>query len=184
MSLKEDLLRGIYSYGFEKPSKIQQKAIEPIVKTKRDVIAQAQSGTGKTGAFVIGSLQILDLESKETSAQVLVLAPTRELAQQIHKVVLSLGEYLKVKSYCCVGGTNVKDDILSLKDGVHIIVGTPGRVQHMISEGYLTTSNLKILIIDEADEMLSRGFKDQIYDIFKHLPEDIRVFFIFCNNAK
>lgn len=105
-----------------------------------------------------------------------MLAPTRELAQQIHKVVLAIGEHLKVRSYCCVGGTNVKDDILSLKDGVHIVVGTPGRVQHMISEGYLSTKNLKMLVIDEADEMLSRGFKDQIYDIFKQLPEEIRVF--------
>jgi translation initiation factor 4A len=174
MGLREELLRGIYSYGFEKPSKIQQKAIVPIISTNRDFIAQAQSGTGKTGTFTIGCLQLLDFESKDL--QCLMLAPTRELAQQIHKVVLAIGEHLKVRSYCCVGGTNVKDDILSLKDGVHIVVGTPGRVQHMISEGYLSTKNLKMLVIDEADEMLSRGFKDQIYDIFKQLPDEIRVF--------
>jgi translation initiation factor 4A len=94
---------------------------------------------------------------------------------QIYKVVLALGHYLKVKCHPCVGGTNVKEDISVLKDGVHVVVGTPGRVNHMISEGFLNTENLSMLVIDEADEMLSRGFKDQIYDIFKHLPEELQV---------
>jgi len=123
--------------------------------------------------FSIALLQTLDFTSKDL--QGLVLAPTRELAQQIHKVILALGEYLDVKCYCCVGGTNVKDDILSLKEGNQIVVGTPGRVHHMISEGFMNPEKIKMIVIDEADEMLSRGFKDQIYDIFKHLPENMQV---------
>jgi translation initiation factor 4A len=173
MKLKQELLRGIYAYGFEKPSKIQQRAIVPIISSTRDVIAQAQSGTGKTGTFTISTLQNLDFTCNDVQA--ILLAPTRELAEQTFKVVLALGEYLGVKAYCCVGGTKVRDDIATLRDGVQIVVGTPGRVYHMISEGYLVVDKLRMLVIDEADEMLSRGFKDQIYDIFKHLPEQMQV---------
>jgi len=173
MNLKEDLLRGIYSYGFEKPSKIQQRAILPIIETKRDIIGQAQSGTGKTATFSVGVLQNLDF--KKNVIQALILAPTRELALQIHKVVLALGEYLKAKCHVCVGGMKVSIDIQALKEGPHIVVGTPGRVNHMIDEGFLDVSELKMLVIDEADEMLSIGFKDQIYEIFKSLPEDLQV---------
>jgi translation initiation factor 4A len=174
MGLKEDLLRGIFAYGWEKPSQIQQKAIIPITsKPQRDIIAQAQSGTGKTGTFSIGLLQNLDFTKNEV--QGLVLANTRELAQQIHKVLLALGERMGVKIHACVGGTRVTDDIQMLKEGVHVVVGTPGRVNHMLEEGFLKPDHIQMLVIDEADEMLSPGFKDQIYDIFKHLPEDVQV---------
>lgn len=175
MGLRMELLRGIFGYGFEKPSKIQQKAIMPIIKTTRDVIGQAQSGTGKTATFSISMLQTLDFSTEKPVLQGLILAPTRELSQQIHKVVLALGEYLGVKCHACVGGTSVKQDIQTLKNGVHIVVGTPGRVTHMLNEGFFDPKDLKMLVIDEADEMLSRGFKDQIYGVFQHLPEDIRV---------
>jgi translation initiation factor 4A len=175
MELKEELLRGIYAYGFEKPSKIQQRAILPITTSQppADVIGQAQSGTGKTATFTIALLQRIDTSKNEL--QGLILAPTRELAQQIHKVVLALGEYLKVKVHACIGGTNVKEDEAILREGVHIVVGTPGRVYHMIAEEFLRTNTVKMLVIDEADEMLSRGFKEQIYAIFKCLPEDMQV---------
>lgn len=175
MELKEELLRGIYAYGFEKPSKIQQRAVLPITTSQppADVIGQAQSGTGKTATFTISLLQRIDTTKNEL--QGLVLAPTRELAQQIHKVILALGEYLKIKVHACVGGTNVQEDMAILKSGVHIIVGTPGRVYHMISEEILNPDTVKMLVIDEADEMLSRGFKEQIYAIFKCLPEDMQV---------
>eukprot|EP01080_Neovahlkampfia_damariscottae_P010345 gene10345-2759_t len=173
MNLKEELLRGIYSYGFEKPSKIQQKAIVPIITTSKDIIAQAHSGTGKTGTFTISMLQNLDFDEKKL--QGIILAPTRELAQQIQLVLLSLGERLNIKTLLCVGGTNVKDDILALKEGVQIVVGTPGRVIHMISDGCMNVNTLKMLAIDEADEMLSIGFKDQIYEIFQFLPEKMQV---------
>jgi translation initiation factor 4A len=172
MNLREDLLRGIYAYGFEKPSAIQQRAIIPLCKD-RDVIAQAQSGTGKTATFTIGVLQHIDFSLRE--CQALILAPTRELAQQIQQVVLALGDYLHARCHSCIGGTRIRDDIQKLQSGVHIVVGTPGRVYDMLSRGVLRPSSIKIFILDEADEMLSRGFKDQIYNIFTRLPANVQV---------
>lgn len=172
MQIKEDLLRGIYSYGFEKPSAIQQRAILPLSRGK-DIIAQAQSGTGKTATFTIGILQQINLDINE--CQALILAPTRELAQQIQKVVSALGEYLHVKCHPCIGGTRVRDDIMELQKGVHIVVGTPGRVYDMLQRKVLRAAGIKVFILDEADEMLSRGFKEQIYDIFTVLPSNAQV---------
>ena len=172
MGLKEEILRGIYAYGFEKPSTIQQRAIKPIVKGQ-EVIAQAQSGTGKTATFAISLLQRVDTSKKE--CQALVLAPTRELATQIQKVVLALGDYLGALCHVCIGGTSTREDIRILESGVHVIVGTPGRVFDMINRGALRTDALKMFILDEADEMLSRGFKAQIYDVFQHLPPTVQV---------
>eukprot|EP01134_Creolimax_fragrantissima_P003208 CFRG3208T1 len=172
MDLKTDLLRGIYAYGFEKPSAIQQRAIIPCCKGY-DVIAQAQSGTGKTATFSISILNSIDMSIKATQA--LVLAPTRELAQQIHKVMLSLGDYMQVECHACVGGTNVREDIRILEAGVQIVVGTPGRVHDMIRRGAMRIRELKMFVLDEADEMLSRGFKDQIYDVFQLLPPKVQV---------
>lgn len=172
LGLQEDLLRGIYAYGFEKPSAIQQRAIMPLVKG-HDIIAQAQSGTGKTATFTIGILQRLDFSVPE--CQALILAPTRELAQQIQKVVVALGDYLGAKCHACIGGTRVSDDISKLRNGVHIVVGTPGRVYDMLCRSVLRPDRIKLFILDEADEMLSRGFKDQIYDIFQALPSRVQV---------
>ncbi|CAK5017419.1 unnamed protein product [Meloidogyne enterolobii] len=172
MNLKELLLRGIYSFGFEKPSAIQQRAIVPCC-TGRDVIAQAQSGTGKTATFSVSVLQRVD--DKDPNVQALVMAPTRELAQQIMLVMRALGEYLEVKFHLCIGGTSVQDDQRKLQGGIQVIVGTPGRVNDMIQRESLKTKNIKMFVLDEADEMLSRGFKDQIYDVFKSLPNDVQV---------
>jgi len=172
MNLRENLLRGIYAYGFEKPSAIQQRAILPVLEG-HDTIAQAQSGTGKTATFAISVLQKLDLTLN--NCQALVLAPTRELAQQIQKVVIALGDYMKTNIHACVGGTAVREDIRILSQGVHVVVGTPGRVYDMINRGALRLDHCKIFCLDEADEMLSRGFKDQIYDVFKFLPETVQV---------
>jgi len=170
--LDENLLRGIYSYGFEKPSAIQQRGIKPILDG-RDTIGQAQSGAGKTATFVIGALQRIDIGLKATQA--LILAPTRELANQIQKVALALGDYQKVRCHACIGGTSVRDDIDKLRDGQHLVVGTPGRVFDMIGKRHLRVDDLLTFVLDEADEMLSRGFKDQIYDIFKTMPPNIQV---------
>jgi translation initiation factor 4A len=172
MGLKEDLLRGIYAYGFEKPSAIQQRAIMPCIKG-HDVIAQAQSGTGKTATFSVAILQQIDTSLND--CQALILAPTRELAQQIMKVVVSLGDYMGAQCHACIGGTVVRDDIRKLEAGVHVVVGTPGRVFDMMNRGALNTSHIKMFVLDEADEMLSRGFKDQIYEVFRNLKEDIQV---------
>jgi len=173
LQLKDGLLRGIYAYGFEKPSAIQQRGIKPIIDGF-DTIGQAQSGTGKTATFAIAALQKIDLE--KAYCQALILAPTRELAQQIQKVVNALGDYLKVRCHACVGGTDVREDIQKLREGVHIVVGTPGRCLDMMSNRkVLDVSKLSLFVLDEADEMLSRGFKTQIYDIFKCLPSDVQV---------
>jgi len=173
MGLKESLLRGIYAYGFEKPSAIQQRAIVPCCKGI-DVIAQAQSGTGKTATFAVSILQSIDVNFKSTQA--LVLAPTRELAQQTQKVVLALGDYMNAKCHACIGGTRIAEDIMKLSDNVnHIVVGTPGRVNDMMERGALDTRDIKMFVLDEADEMLSRGFKDQIQSIFRKLRSNVQV---------
>jgi len=172
MNLKEELLRGIYAYGFEKPSAIQQRAIVPCIKGL-DVIAQAQSGTGKTATFSIAILEKIDTGLRE--CQALILAPTRELAQQIQKVVMSLGDYMGAQCHACIGGTSVREDMRKLDAGQHIVVGTPGRVFDMISRKVLRPNDIKQFVLDEADEMLSRGFKDQIYDVFRHLNQEIQV---------
>lgn len=172
MRLRDELLRGVYAYGFERPSAIQQRGIAPVVQG-RDTIAQAQSGTGKTATFVIASLQIIDLKLRD--CQVLVLAPTRELAQQIHKVATHLGDYMKVSSHACVGGTAVQNDLRVMQSGIQLVVGTPGRVNDMINRNALKLDQLKLFCLDEADEMLSRGFKDQIYDVFQYLPANVQV---------
>lgn len=172
MNLNQDLLRGVFAYGFERPSAIQQRAIAPCIKG-HDVIAQAQSGTGKTATFSIAVLQNIDTNSP--TCQALILAPTRELAQQIQKVVTALGDHLKVKCHACVGGTSVGTDVATLGDGVQVVVGTPGRVYDMIQRQALKPDRIKMFVLDEADEMLSRGFKDQIYDVFRLLPNDMQV---------
>lgn len=172
MHLHEDLLRGIYAYGFENPSAIQQRAIKPIVRG-RDVIAQAQSGTGKTATLSISILQGIDTQLREVQA--LVLSPTRELATQIQKVILALGDYMNVQCHACIGGTNVGEDIRKLDYGQHVVSGTPGRVLQMMKMKTLRTRSIKLLVLDEADEMLNQGFKEQIYDIYRFLPERTQV---------
>eukprot|EP00112_Aurelia_sp_Birch-Aquarium-sp1_P002146 Seg1232.17 transcript_id=Seg1232.17/GoldUCD/mRNA.D3Y31 product="Acyl-CoA synthetase family member 2 mitochondrial" protein_id=Seg1232.17/GoldUCD/D3Y31 len=172
MKIREDLLRGIYAYGFERPSAIQQRAIIPVVKG-RDVIAQAQSGTGKTATYSISALQGVDTKLRET--QVLILSPTRELAIQVQKVILALGDYMSVQCHGCIGGTNIGEDIRKLDYGQHIVSGTPGRVFDMIKRRNLRTRAIKMLILDEADEMLNRGFKEQIYDVYRFLPPATQV---------
>lgn len=172
LGLKEDLLRGIYAYNFEKPSAIQQRAILPIIRG-RDVIAQAQSGTGKTATFSIGMLQSIDTSLRD--CQALVLSPTRELATQIQSVVLALGDYMNIQCHACIGGTSVGEDIRRLEHGQHVVSGTPGRVFDMIKRRHLRTKNIKMLIMDESDELLNMGFKEQIYDIYRYLPPATQV---------
>jgi superfamily II DNA/RNA helicase len=172
LNLKENLLRGIYGYGYEKPSVIQKKAIMPVIDG-HDVIAQAQSGTGKTATFSIGMLQNIDETQDEIQA--LILAHTRELALQILTVIKNISSYMNLRYNLCVGGTLIRDNIDELLKNPQIIIGTPGRVLDMINKKALNTRNLKVLIIDEADEMLSKIFSNQIYDIFRFLPNSIQV---------
>ena len=172
LNLKSELLRGIYGYGFEKPSAIQQKAILPIIK-QRDVIAQAQSGTGKTAAFAIGSLQLVDVTKDEI--QCLVLSPTRELAQQTSIVYQFLGECLKVKVTLLIGGTKVGADLDKLKEGPQVLVGSPGRVLDLIRRKQISLAYLQTFILDEADEMLSKGFIDNIKEIISLIPTTTKI---------
>ena len=169
------LLRGIYSYGFEKPSPIQQRAILPM-KNKKDVIAQAQSGTGKTGCFAVGILLSIELEKNKTQA--LCLSPTRELSTQIKSVIDGIGSIMTgLKTQLLVGGTSTDEDIRVLQDKKqpHVVIGCPGRIYDMLRRKKLASTELKLLVLDEADEMLSSGFKEQVYTIFQHLPNDIQI---------
>jgi len=171
--IDENILRGIYSFGFEDPSPIQRKAIIPIIN-KQDIIAQAQSGTGKTGAFSIGALSHVDLNSKTT--QVLIMAPTHELSSQIATVISGIGcmmTGLLIK--VIVGGSSINNDLESLKMNPHIIVGCPGRIHDMMRRNYINAKTIKLVVLDEADEMLSSGFKEQVYNIFQFFNSDIQV---------
>jgi translation initiation factor 4A len=159
MGLPEALLRGIFAHGFEKPSKIQQKGIVPIAKGY-DLLAQAQSGTGKTGTFTIGSLVRVDPAVK--AVQVLCLVPTRELAQQIELVASAIGSFLGIKTYAAMGKTPVRDDIRCLDRGVHFLVGTPGRIYDLMNRRAFSTEHIKVIIVDEADQMLEDRFREQL----------------------
>jgi len=172
LNLKPDLLRGIYGYGFERPSIIQQKAILPIIRGN-DVIAQAQSGTGKTAAFAIGTLQLVDPQKDEI--QCLILSPTRELAHQTSIVYQFLGEYLKVKVCLLIGGTRVGADIDKLKEGPHVLVGSPGRVLDLIGKKKISLGYLQSFVLDEADEMLSKGFLGSIKEIISLIPNTAKI---------
>lgn len=175
LDLNTDLLRGIYAYGFEKPSPIQCKSIKPLMM-KKDVIAQAQSGTGKTAAFTIGALSRIDLENQST--QVLILSPTRELSIQTSNVVSNIGGMMSgLRVQTLFGGNYTEDDYDShfKKVEPHLIAGCPGRIQDMIRRDKINASSIKLVILDEADELLSSGFKDQIYSIFQSFNSEIQV---------
>jgi translation initiation factor 4A len=169
-----NLLRGIYAYGFENVSPIQKKAIIPIYKRK-DIIAQAQSGTGKTAAFTIGALSIIDL--KDNNTQVLILSPTRELTCQTAEVVKNIGcmmDGLKVQTL--FGGSSIDDSSDFMKKNIpHVICGCPGRVNDMIRRDKIATRKIKLVILDEADEMLSSGFKEQVYNILQNFNNDVQI---------
>ena len=172
MNLHDDILRGIYAYGFETPSTIQKKAIVPMING-HDMIAQAQSGTGKTGTFTIGALQ--NIEFDKNQPQVLILSPTRELSIQTNKVIQGIGNYTNVTSYACIGGTNMKECVMELQKGKQIVVGTPGRIYDMIHRRVLKLHMLKMFIIDEADDMLNRGFLEQIKLLLRHIHENVQI---------
>jgi translation initiation factor 4A len=175
VNLKTNLLRGIYAYGFEEPSPIQKQAIIPMT-AGRDILAQAQSGTGKTGAFTVGTLQLIN--TSHDDLQALILAPTRELADQINQVVSSIGRMLHVRTMLAVGGTRVADQVAALKSSTppHIVVGCLGRVLDLVVQRHaLQPHTLKVLVLDEADEMLSQGFKEQTHELFQYLPPDVQV---------
>ena len=175
MGLSENLLRGVYAHGFEKPSAIQSVAIMPLVKG-RDVLGQAQSGTGKTGTFGIGLLSRIDPTLKTT--QGLILAHTHELAEQITTVIRALGSYMKINVVLAVGGIPRHLNAREIRAGAQVVVGTPGRIFDLAHSGDLKFNGLRMFVLDEADEMLRDRFADQVNEIVKiGLPDDCRVAF-------
>lgn len=173
VDIKPKLLRGIYSHGFEVPSPIQKQSIIPVSYGK-DVIAQAQSGTGKTGAFVVSALQRVN--EKEKTNQIIILSPTRELATQTYNVCKLIGQYMKLHIKLLIGGTSTEEDKAELRENpCQVIIGCPGRINNMLSRKYINGSTIKLIIMDEADEMLSAGFKDQVYNIFQNINPDVQI---------
>ncbi|KAL3314766.1 hypothetical protein Ciccas_006609 [Cichlidogyrus casuarinus] len=167
MGLQQELLRGIFSHGFEKPSLIQRKAIKQIAQGK-DVVAQAQSGSGKTATFSIGVLERINPKVKQI--QVLILVPTRELADQVHRVISLLANYMTIRCIVSSGGQR-KGGIINkeLQKGAQVVVGTPGRILDLLKSG-LSMDKLVSVVIDEADEMMNKGLKEQLFRIFKRIP--------------
>jgi translation initiation factor 4A len=181
MDLDDKLLRGIYAYGFDKPSPIQQKSIVSISKGV-DVIGQAQSGTGKTGAFCIGLLQRLCNIRKEKGqddnrmCKAVILSPTRDLSEQIASFIKDISSHMDIKCVECIGGTNWRDNVRDLKNGCDVVIGTPGRVHDMLQRKALPGYNIDIFILDEADEMLDvRGFQDSVYDILQLMNSETQI---------
>lgn len=183
MELDDKLLRGIYAYGFEKPSPIQQKSIVKVAKGS-DVIGQAQSGTGKTGAFSIGMLQrLINIQQKNSGTgnnkkvcRGIIISPTRDLSEQIFSVIEGISSYLDIKCVKCIGGSDWKQNIRELKNGCDLVVGTPGRVYDMLQRKALPGYDIEIFVLDEADEMLDvRGFQDKVYDILQLVNSQTQV---------
>jgi len=173
LEMDVSILRGIYAYGYENPSPIQKKAIKPIIMRK-DIIAQAQSGTGKTATFSIGALSIIKVE--DPVAQVIIISPTRELTIQTSAVVSGIGSMIpKLKVQTFYGGSSVDENVEQLRNPGHILCGCPGRLYDLIRRNRINTKTIQMIILDEADELLSQGFKEQIYNIFKYLNSDVQV---------
>tara|TARA_Y100001958_G_C21247117_1_gene578097 strand:- start:4143 stop:5285 length:1143 start_codon:yes stop_codon:yes gene_type:complete len=172
LQLKEELLRGIYSYGFERPSRIQYLSIPKFLSGK-DLVAQAQSGTGKTGAFTISALNKIDSDVNKT--QVLILSPTHELTSQITDVLLELNKYTKYSIEKLIGGMNTASCREILMKDPQIVVGTPGKILDLINRKYLFTDSIHTFILDEADEMLSYGFQESISTTISFLSRDCQI---------
>jgi ATP-dependent RNA helicase DeaD len=172
LRIKEEILKVINDLGFEKPTKIQQEII-PLIIDGFDVIGQAQTGTGKTMAFALGMLTNLDYSNK--FVKTLVLTPTRELAIQVSSEITKLSKYTNLKVAAVYGSASMSDQINALKNGVDIVVGTPGRVLDLIRRNCLKLNNLQFFILDEADEMLNMGFKEDLEEIFEATKKDKQV---------
>ena len=170
LDISEEVLHAVTDMGFVSPSPIQAEAIPPIL-AGRDVIGQAQTGTGKTAAFGIPALELIDIQNR--SVQVLILCPTRELALQVAEEIKKLAKYKRgVRIEAIYGGDSIERQIRSLKSGVHIVIGTPGRVMDHMERNTLKLDNVKMMILDEADEMLDMGFREDIENILADMPEE------------
>ena len=162
LNLNENLLKGVYLYGFTKPSKIQITGIQNI-NSGKDCLLQSQAGTGKTATYLLGVLNRLDFN--ETKTQVIILTPTHELAEQVYEVASSLGKFLNIKICKCIGGTDLNTTREQLKNS-QIVIGTIGRINHMIKEKRLSLHTIKTIILDEADELLADGYNEKLQNLF------------------
>ncbi|KAJ1403562.1 RNA helicase, DEAD-box type, Q motif, partial [Sesbania bispinosa] len=170
--LKRELLMGIYEKGFEKPSPIQEESI-PIALTGSDILARAKNGTGKTAAFCIPALEKIDQDNHVI--QVVILVPTRELALQTSQVCKELGKHLKIQVMVTTGGTSLKDDIMRLYQPVHLLVGTPGRILDLAKKGVCILKDCSMLVMDEADKLLSPEFQPSIQQLIHFLPANRQI---------
>ena len=172
LKLTPELLRGVFARGFTRPSVIQLKAILPLIEG-RDTIAQAHAGLGKMATFCIGLLQNVD--PKEAKPQAMVLANTRELARQIKEEMDLLSKFMGIRVLLCTGGMDIDEAEEETRKGVHVVVGTPGRVLDMIRKEFIVLDSLRSLVIDEADVMLGRRFLGQVKGVLKKVPSDTQL---------
>jgi superfamily II DNA/RNA helicase len=172
LGLSDEILKGLYTYGFDIPSEIQINGIKAII-TGKDCILQSQSGTGKTGTYSLGILQRID--PSEKSIQCIIVVPTRELAEQVYEVTSHLSKFMGIRISTCMGGTNMKDTSLIIKNKPQLIIGTIGRINHMIESNVLNTNCIKTLVIDEADTILLGNFKTKVTDIMSAIKSDYQI---------
>ncbi|CAB1321196.1 unnamed protein product [Coregonus sp. 'balchen'] len=167
--LKRELLMGIFEMGWEKPSPIQEESI-PIALSGRDILARAKNGTGKSGAYLIPMLERIDL--KKDYIQAIVMVPTRELALQVSQITIQISKHLGgVKVMATTGGTNLRDDIMRLDETVHVVIATPGRILDLIKKGVAKVDRVQMMVMDEADKLLSQDFVVLIEDIISFLAK-------------
>jgi len=165
--LKRELLMGIFEKGWEKPSPIQEASI-PIALSGRDILARAKNGTGKTGAYCIPCLEQIDVT--KDIIQGMIIVPTRELALQTSQIAIEVSKHLGIKVMVTTGGTNLKDDIMRIYEKVHLVVATPGRILDLMERQVANVSKCKMLVLDEADKLLSQDFKGMLDRVISHLP--------------
>jgi len=165
--LSRELLMGIFEKGWEKPSPIQEASI-PIALTGRDILARAKNGTGKTGAYTIPILERID--SSKDCIQGMIIVPTRELALQTSQIAIEVSKHLGIKVMVTTGGTNLKDDIMRIYEKVHLVVATPGRILDLMEKKVANVSKCSMMVLDEADKLLSQDFKGMLDRVISHLP--------------
>nr|CAD7590665.1 unnamed protein product [Timema genevievae] len=170
--LKRELLMGIFEKGWEKPSPIQEASI-PIALSGKDVLARAKNGTGKTGAYSIPVLEQVD--PKKDCIQALVIVPTRELALQTSQICIELAKHMEVKVMVTTGGTNLRDDIMRIYQKVQVIIATPGRILDLMDKNVANMEHCKILVLDEADKLLSQDFKGMLDHVISRLPKERQI---------
>jgi ATP-dependent RNA helicase DDX6/DHH1 len=170
--LKRELLMGIFEKGWETPSPIQEASI-PIALTGRDILARAKNGTGKTGAYVIPILERIDVSKDKIQA--LIIVPTRELALQTSQICIELSKHMGCKVMATTGGTNLKEDIMRLQQQVHVVIATPGRILDLMKKGLAVMDTCSMLVMDEADKLLSQDFKNMLDSVIGYLPPDRQI---------